>query len=586
MMKITSYKKIIPLSLIAAAVMMSVYSCNKQFPNTLVDEFKGDSMELNLGTRKVLLVIIDGAVGAEVKKLAPRNLTLMSDFAIYSYDALMEYQSAEPMPAERGYADIMTGVYASKHGVIDDDFANNNLAQYPSFLTRLKEKHPNWKTAAFGTSGKLINELARDAGQKEQVANDEAVKSAVVNALNTDDDMVMITAQFSGVDVAGKSGSYSSSDAGYKNAILKTDDYIGDMLAAMRARKQFKNENWLVIVTSSKGSDIASDPDGAARNAYNDSRRNSLFFVYNPRFNSQTALKPGAIIPYLGTSPLYNGNQENSKAQVIDDNGMFDFGNEGSFTIQCKVKFKPGEYYYPAFLGKRASFDGGVTGWVMFLEADYWMINFGQTGQGNTQVKGQTIADNRWHTLTAVIKQEGANRMVYTYTDGVYSGNSANIAGKGNLNTSSLLTVGYIPGSRFGGGYSPVDYYVTDIRIYNEALTSEYIAQNYCKISVPETDPYHNNLLGYWPANSVTGSKELIDYSGNDNPLVVNQLNAVSFNDATNQICPDISEEVYRTVPNSVDVANQIYQWFGILIDRNWKLDGKSWIPSYNDLNE
>lgn len=584
MKKIFSYQKWGAGLLAALVLSFALGSCNKEFPN-LLEDIGQDSTSLQLGTRKAILIVLDGAVGSEVRAIAPQNLTLMSDFSIYSYDALTSYRPAANITEERGWTSILTGVYAEKHGVANDDLSQNNLSAFPTIFTRLQNVHSEWQTAAYSTSAKFTEVLAKDADVKQTLASDAAVKDAVIEKLKTDDSVTFITAHLSGIDQAGAGGAYSATNAAYKSAVLKTDEYIGEILSAMRSRDEFANENWLVIVTSSSGSEVAGDPEAAQRNSYQDSRRNSLFFVYNPRFNSQTATKPGAIIPYIGTSPMYNGNAENSKSEVFDDDGLYDFGSEGSYTIQCKVKFKPGGYYYPAFLGKRNSFDGGVPGWVMFLEGDYWMINFGQQGQGNTQVKGQTIADGKWHTLTVVIRQEGNNRMVYTYTDGVYSGNSANIAGKGNINSPAPLTAGYIPGSRFGGGYSPQDYFITDIRIYNEALTQDYIAENYCKLSIPADDPYAADLLGFWPANFVTGSKQLVDFSGNNNPMVVKQLNAVDFSDASNKLCPTISDEVYRTVPNSVDAANQLYLWFGVLIGNDWNLDGKSWIPTFTDLN-
>lgn len=574
-------KKMTGLILGAAAISMMVVSCNKDFDNTLkiIGE---DSTSMGKGERKTLLIVVDGAVGTEVRAANPRNLSLLADFAIHSYDALADYNTLTDMSNEKGWANILTGVKAVKHQVEGNDFTGNNLAQYPSIFTHLKERRPEWRTAAFAATKEVIDFLAVDATEKNSYAGDDAaVKNAVKNELSSKS-TAFILAQFSQVDAAGMAGSYSVTDAGYKAAILKMDEYIGELISALRARPNYADENWLVIITSNKGSELAKDPAGASRNAYEDSRRNTFFFAFNPRFNSLNPTRPGTIIPYIGSSPLYDGKNAASKAEVLDGGTTYDFGAEGSFTIQCKVKFKTGNYYYPAFLGKRDGFGGGKPGWVFFLEADYWMINFGQEGQGNTQIKGQTVSDDKWHTLTAVIRQEGANRMVYTYTDGVYSGNSANIAAKGNINSPAPFTAGFIKDSR---GTDPVGYFITDIRIYNEALTAEYIAGNYCKINIADDDPYKNNLLGFWPATSVSGSKKMADLSGNGHDFTVDQLNTVNFTELSTQICPDISEEVYKTVPNSVDAANLIYLWYGIIVPDSWGLDGKIWVPTYSDIN-
>ena len=569
--------------LVALAAIAFIVSCNKDFENTLPTP-DSDSIVLQNSERKTLLIIVDGAVGTEVKAAALPNIIQLADFSIHSFDGLADY-SQGAMTNETGWSNLLTGVKPDKHLVAGTDLSQNNFANYPSIFTHLKQVKPEWRTSAFAASQEVVDYIAEDATEKVAFAGDDAaVKDAVKNELATKDP-VFLLAQFHAVDEAGKAGDYSVSDAGYKSALQQMDSYIGEIMTSLRARPSFKSENWMVIITSNKGSNVAADPDAAARNAYNDSRRNTFFLCYNPRFNSVNPARPGTVIPYIGTAPLYDGNNAASKSEVLDGGTTYDFGAEGSFTIQCKVKIKPGGYYYPAFLGKRESFDGGVPGWVFFLEGDVWQINFGQTGQGNTQVKGQSITDNNWHTLTAVIRQEGTNRMVYTYTDGVYSGNSANIAGKGNINSPAPLTVGWIDGSRYGGGYSPTGYYVTDVRIYNTALTEEYIAGNFCKINIADTDPYFNSLIGFWPCTSVSSAKEMADLSGNNHPMVVDLLNSSNFTELSTEVCPDISEEVYRTVPNSVDVASQIYRWYGILVPDNWSLDGKIWIPGYADVS-
>ena len=60
--------------------------------------------------------------------------------------------------------------------------------------------------------------------------------------------------------------------------------------------------------------------------------------------------------------------------------------------------------------------------------------------------------------------------------------------------------------------------------------------------------------------------------------------NRVTF--VTDQLKSDFIQSVvplskYKEVPNQVDIAPFIYQWFGILPSKDWKLDGQSWQPPY-----
>lgn len=562
------------------AAIVVLISCNKPFPDTLENEYSEEPVKAI--DRKVLLIVVDGAVGSEVRAAMPPTLNSLIDFSIFSWDGLNEY-SNNPVTNPLSWTTLLTGANSNKHNVTGSDFSTYAAGSYPSIFTRLKQEKPNLRTAAFSASPDVTTHLTADATVKNNfMGNDAAVKEATNAELKTNNpDFIM--AQFNDVDKAGASTSYTISSTQYKEAILRVDSYIGEILTAMRARPNYASENWMVIITSNKGSNQRYTPVGTPWSAFEDKSHNTFFFFYNPRFKSQNPSKP-TVIPYFGSSPYYSGTQsQNRRAKVLDGGTTYDIGNTGNFTIQCKVKFPVGDYNYPAFLSKRVSFTGGVVGWVFFREGNYWQVNFGQTGMGNRQIRGHAIADGQWHTLTVVIKQEGAARNVYTYTDGVlypFTGNK-DIAPYGNLNSPQPLTVGNLPPDN---NTNLQNYLVTDIRFYNADLSASYIANNYCKTDVENNDPYKVNLLGFWPSTSVTPDKKILDESGNEHHLIIESYNPASFADITTNVCPAVSESVYKTVPNAVDITMQIYQWFGVIVPPSWNLDGKNWIPAYSDL--
>lgn len=569
-------------ALLFSALLIGIFSCNKPFDNTL--EKSSPEIPPNPVNRKTLLIVVDGAVGTEVQAAKPPTLSSLVDYSIFSWDGLTDFKN-NTITNAYAWTTLLTGTNAEKHNVRGNDFSGNNLADYPSIFTRIKQERAGLRTAAFCSSPELADNLAADATEKRSFGEDDAaVKEAVKTELSTQDPSLVLV-QFHDVDKAGAASSYSISSQDYKDAILRIDGYIGELLTAMGNRSSFKDENWMVIITSNKGNNTPYVPVSTPWNAFKDGRHNTFFFCYNPRFNSINPTRPGDIIPYIGTSPNYNFNASlNRRAKVLDGGSTYDIGATGSYTIQCKVKFPAKSVNYPAFLSKRASFSGGVVGWVFFREGNYWQINFGQSGLGNRQIRGHAIADGQWHTLTAVIRQEGSDRNVYTYTDGVlypFTGNR-NIASYGNLNSPQPLTVGNLPPDNNTGHD---DYFVTDIRIYNTDLPETYIANNYCKSDVESGDPYVSNLLGYWPCTSVTPAKTMPDLSPNNHSLVIESYSPGSFNDLTTSVCPLVSDAIYKTVPNSVDVAFQIYQWLGITAPPSWQLDGKSWIPTYSDVS-
>ncbi|WP_315823578.1 hypothetical protein [Paraflavitalea speifideaquila] len=463
----------------------------------------------------MLVILVDGAVGGEVQRVQAPYLTVLADNAIYSFDGLTDTRK-NPVTNAMGWTTLLTGVTADKHKVTGEDFTGNDLTTYPSLFTRLKQQRPTWRTVALGASSDFIQNLATDATDKKTLASDVAVKDAVVAELkqgNAD----LVVAQFHAVDAAGIAGAYNADNAGYKAALLKTDEYIQAIVETLSHRDSYALENWMVIVTSNKGSVLASDPVAADKLAYDDSRRNTFFICYAP--NMKVSYKPGSL-PYSGTTPVYQGGSAAAtKAEGKNAGNLLDIGASGSYTIECKVKIPSGNYYYPAILGKRASFSRYTVGWVFFLEGDFWMVNFGQAALDNRQIRGASISDGKWHTLTVTINQQNATtRRVETFTDGVYwdggiSDATRNINSYGNLNSQAAFNIGQLATDNVTG---LANYSITDVKIYDTAFGRDYILANSCKTSPAPDDPYNRRLVGYWSCREIsnlatpTGEKKVL----------------------------------------------------------------------------
>ena len=584
----------------AIAVATTTYtSCNKPFEPTLQEDYGTDGGVSK--TQKMLVIVVDGAVGLEVQKIQPPYISVLTDNSIYSWNGLTDTRKT-PVTNALGWTSLLTGVNQDKHNVTGEDFTGNQLQQYPSVFSRLKQLRPEWRTAAYGASQAFITNLASDATEKTTFSgNDEAVADATLNDIATKDSR-LIVAQFHDVDLAGQAGAYSEADAGYKAAVLKTDTYIRELVEALGRRSTYNLENWMIIVTSNKGSVVADDPVAADKLAYDDSRRNTFFVCYAP--NLKVNYRPGSL-PFSGNTPVYQGGaQQASKAQTLNAGSTLDIGASGSYTIECKVRIPTGNYYYPAILSKRASFSGGVVGWVFFLEANFWMVNFGQTGLGNRQIRGHAISDGKWHTLTVTIKQvDATTRRVETFTDGVYydggiTDGTRNIHSYGNLNSPAPLTFGQLSGDDVTG---LKNYNITDVKIYDTAFSREYIAANYCRTSHPQEETNTlDNLLAYWSCRDIakvnvngTEREALLAQSGKitDQQVLSNlamplsgSYGKTSFVEVVNGICPTPDANSYKVVPNSVDLVTQLMAWMGVMPTKEWGLDGSTWLTSYMNL--
>ncbi|MCU7549410.1 DUF4983 domain-containing protein [Chitinophagaceae bacterium LB-8] len=575
-----------------------VFACNKPFTNPL-PPVAGGANNAVAGDVKVLLIVVDGAVGTEVQKANPRVLNSLVDFSIYSWNSLNNYKNTA-QTNELGWATLLTGVTSDKHKVTGTNFSNNDFATYPTIFSRLKSVKPGLRSVAYCSTGSLADNLAADATVKGSFSNDAATRDAVVNELATQNSSVVM-AEFNSVDLAGAASSYSATSLAYRDAILDVDTKIGDILDAMKRRPTFKNENWMVIITSNKGGNVASTAYPWV--PFDDSRHNTFFFCYSPRFSSKSVGNSGtrAFFPYLGTAPVYSGKKADKKQATVADDDRYDLGANKEMTMWCKIKAAAPavntDYNYVPFFAKKRDHNS-TKGWT-FIPGSYsvnngktWFATFYDGATKKEAKSGQVCFDNKWHTLVMVVKKIDANtRRVNVYTDGakaLASDAYCDIANTDFGNTDPLnIGVGL-----FQANDNPKfdNVLITDLRIWNTAVSDSYISSNYCSTTIDPSDPYYGNLIGFWPGFPVVvegGVKKLKDLSPSGKDMIVDPTNysEMTFADQATTVCPPpMNEDAWKTVPNSVDIATQIYYWLGVNIN-GWGLDGKSWIPTYADIN-
>lgn len=554
LLKSTIKPAVLLLSLLVLA------GCNKEFPNLLKQDYPDGSVIASQNS-KILFVIVDGLQGEFLSKLEPEEvptISTMNKNAMYSFNSLVDHENTEVSDA-LGWTTMMTGVTSDKHGVTTNDFANSNLDEYPTFLTRIKQVKPEMRLSVYGTTANFINNLTEDASEKELLASDAQTKNAVIAELGKAEADIVI-AQFQNV-----SDAIGTSDANYQEAVGEFDTYLGELKKALESRSNFKNENWMVIVTSNKGTTNT----GVKLDKYEDNSRNTFTMFYAPKFSDRVLPKPLTGIPYIGNGLRFTYGADRNKATVKDVNA-YNLGANANFTMQLNIKAKPGVVYYPTFFSKRAvGFSG--PGWNMFMShEDAWKIN---SNAANGEILGGKVSDGEWHTITVVF--DGVNSKIKTYTDGVF--NNEGVMNGNAMTNSAPLQLGHLIEGDF-------DILITNVQMYNTSLSNEIIAAYACKTEIDETHPGWDNLIGYWPGDEL-GKTVMKERTGSGHDFnVEGSLKWESFNDVAPNLCPAVKDEYFRIVPNAVDLSFQIYQWLGIAVPSNWDLDGKAWTPSFTQI--
>ena len=558
------YKQII-FSIICALAVATI-SCNKDFVRTLPDKNYTDTAKATSGERKVLYLIVDGARGSSVNSANVPNIKALLPSSIYSWVALSDPDSTRDVS---NWANMLTGVKKEKHKILSDDFAGNNLATYPVFFERIKEEKPNAKIVSFSSSAIFKNKLTQGAAVSELYNTDEQIKTAVVNDLNTDTAQ-LIVGHFNDIKEAGAKYGFDNSSSQYKASIEKFDGYVGEIVDALKKRKNYANEDWLVVIASSGGGKFNIPANENDNTVFSNTAANTFTIYYNPKYKQRVIGKPFTGNRYLGRTVRL---RDTGIRAEIDTADIFNIDDTTKFTIELKVKKNEDKFFWPSILGKRPEWSAGHpgVGWVIYLEDAYWYFEYRGTKDGDYhQCRGGDLQKGRWQNLSVKCEIRAGKRYIRTYTDGVFN-NELEITASGSLSNHSPLKLGYLNGN----GHGTPDVYVTDIRFFKVDVPDAAIGNYACETSIDEGHPYYAFLAAYWPATDGQGDKiRDVGPQARDFQLKGNY----QWEDFNDLICPPPAGALAIFVPQTADIPAQIINWFRIPNRQAWGLDGRVWL--------
>ena len=561
-------------------IITIIVACNKPFDRTLRSSGYSDSTGVLGKTPKVLYLIVDGARGFSVRDANAPNINAMTNNAIYSWYSVSDSLSNDG----NGWTDLLTGVTKAKHKVIDNSFANSNLVQYPTIFKRIKDARPDLRLAAFSSSTVFNSKLTANTDVNQVMATDADVTAGVIGELNNDA-ASLVVGEFSSVNNAGLASGYDNSFPAYKSAILQFDQYLGQMMAALKARKNYAKENWLVVITSNHGGPAtipAAQNDGTI---FSYAPVNTFTILYNASYNTKLIDKPFTGTKYTGNFAHFystaNADVNSVFAKVTNNNAVYNLGDTNSVTIELKVKksIRAGVYTYnwPIVLSKK---DSSLTvrtgkGWSIAMEVGTWRVLFYNGSNGNYAINGANLPDGNWHSLSVVILNRNATRVVRLYQDGVFVNEGVIPATIGNIDNSAPLRLGYIKTDNT----NTFDGYLSDVRFWRAALSDAVINKYACRTVIDSNHPYYSYLVGYWKGDD--GSGNIIKDSspaGNNFKISVGSTTTLQWNSQSDIVCPPSTSSLSLLVPRTVDLPRQILSWLTISAQDTWQLDGRVWL--------
>ena len=233
----------------------------------------GSGANNDFGGRRVLFIGIDGCRPDALSAATTPNIDALMANGVITYDAYAGGElggvTQQATWSGPGWSSLLTGVWRNKHGVNSNNFSSNNFINYPHFCRRIKEKVPTayvssivqWGSINSIIFSSMINGVNFMDHQVTTADNSAAVgDAAVAHLANQDPDVLFL--HFDDVDHAGHALGFSTDVPEYMSAIETVDTQIGRVVAALQARPDYAQEDWLIIVATDHGGHKTNDGKG------------------------------------------------------------------------------------------------------------------------------------------------------------------------------------------------------------------------------------------------------------------------------------------------------------------------------------
>lgn len=544
-------------------------SCTKYDTPELIEEVGGTS-ERSSVKKYVLWVNIEGAGGGDLVKNAfpesgiVKGLLPHSRYAWSGLEA--EHIDDTYVPtAEHAIASasMLTGNIPMRHGIADGTYLSEQIfdptydeamKEYPGFFQYIVDYDKSMKTLAV-TPWKTLNEKLLDkASSTVTTASDEETLNTVLQKVSNEDNRVIYLSFRNVLEAARSGGGWNSANTQYVNAMHQMDDYIGQLLEAVRARPDYYYEDWLVMITSNHGGTSDGRYGGMSVE-----ERNMFGIFYYEHFSKSKEMNPGLIEDVLCFDKSFQGVVIDSITRTPDlkeIETMRQVYSLDSLNSEMTVEFimaaRPsiGRSYVPGdqngknILEKRR--------WYMKLDHTYASAfgSFYGKSDGTGSQRTSAFLNPMIHTFTTTVKFY--NSEGYISTDWVdesedeWGNKTEGYLKKTSKRKGKVAVYSYYDGFKkttketdtdldwnstefidnnnlvIDGGMNNLCRYILELRIWNKELSANEVKQYSNKLKLSPSDPMYQHLIGYWQFYKGEEGQYLEDDS-----IVVNQIKQV-----------------------------------------------------------
>lgn len=283
----------------------------------LISACKSNLKEKSEVKPKALFIIVDGIPADVIEKLelpVLKEIAAAGGYTRAYTGGLRDGYSKTPTISAVGYNSLITGTWANKHNVWDNDIAAPNYNYWNIF--RVAEANgANLTTAIFSTwldnrtkligdglaaAGAIKLDLKYDSLEYDTVRFphkadrvfiqqiDEAVVTTAAKAVADDaPDLTWVYLEFT-----DDMGHMHGDSPQYYDAIKTADVQIGKIWQAIKEREKNFNEDWLIVITTDHGRDVET---GKHHGGQSDRERLTWITTNSKKLNSHFNDTPGMV---------------------------------------------------------------------------------------------------------------------------------------------------------------------------------------------------------------------------------------------------------------------------------------------------
>lgn len=319
---------------------------------------------------KVILVIADGIPADVIERLQPPAMQQLIKNGAYKrvyVGGITGTYKETPTISAPGYNDMLTGTWAYKHNVWDNDDQKPNY-NYPSVFRLYKTAKPNGTTAIFSTwidnrevllgaglpqTGNMKIDYVCDGYEKDTLSFPHDKKGRYIQKIDAHvvhcaDSVVRKYApdlSWIYLEYTDDVGHGKGTGAAFDSAILILDNYIKKITDAIQYREANYKEKWLLVITTDHGRDSVK---GHNHGGQTERERTTWIIINTPDTNAYFAAGNPAIVDILPSVANYLNFKLPEPAQKEIDGVPF-IGKVSVSNARIKTKDDSLSVYWDSF---------------------------------------------------------------------------------------------------------------------------------------------------------------------------------------------------------------------------------------------